>query len=416
MKALLALGPLFALLAGSRLPSAAADEPKAKPPEPTVKLGKIPDVKLTPRPAVGQGRAKRVKESIADLAKLDGADVGLSATLGGHDFAPVPGQSHVGVLRLTDYRLTPSQTFRGLVALGPGALPHLPDALDDKTPTKATIKHDGGFGGMWYGGESWPINPANPAEAAVYKSRPGGRDRGDGIKSHTVTVGDVCFVAVGQIVGRGYQVARYLPTACVVINSPTQDAKLCADVRSMWTSKGPVGKLFDSLLADYATEGPGEGDSLGRAWELANRCQCSAALRLLYYSPQESAALVAGRLDKLDLAATKDVEGSIRQYLADRVRADEFIKGVSWCKEPAVRAALTAIFKRAEGPRDVLAALPAIDDVKLVHERLERLVDQLPPDDSPYYHGHVLSSSDGRRARPSPSCRSTSAVPAPSDV
>src|SRR5947209_10717370 len=108
MKTLLALVPLFALLAGSRLPSAAADEPKAKPPEPTVKLGKIPDVKLTPRPAVGQGRVKRVQELIADLAKLDGADVGLSATLSGHGFAPVAGQSHVGVLRLTDHRLKPS--------------------------------------------------------------------------------------------------------------------------------------------------------------------------------------------------------------------------------------------------------------------------------------------------------------------
>ena len=46
----------------------------------------------------------------------------------------------------------------------------------------------------------------------------------------------MCFVAVGQIVGRGYAAVRYQPTACIVINSPTHDAKLRSDVRAAWVS------------------------------------------------------------------------------------------------------------------------------------------------------------------------------------
>ncbi|MDB5313783.1 MAG: hypothetical protein JWO38_7985 [Gemmataceae bacterium] len=393
MRMLLVLGSMFALLAGSRLSSTVADEPITKSPGLTVKLGKIPNVKLTPRIKAGQAQIKRIKELIADLAKLDSADIGLSAIMNGHDFAPVPCQSQISSILASNHRVKQSQIFRDLVELGPAALPYLLDALDDKTPTNIIVKHEGDFGGMWYGGELGSINPANPAEAAVYKSRSGEGGRGSNIKSHTVTIGDVCFVVVGQIVGRGYQAVRYQPTACIVVNSPTQDAKLCANVRSMWTSKDPARKLFDSLLTDYSTEGPGEGDELGYAWELANLCQCGAALRLLYYFPQECAALIAERLDKLDVSATKDVDDLTRQFLFNRVRADEFIKGVSWSKEPVVRTALIAVFKRAGDQRDMLAALPAIDDVNLVHERLEPLVAKLPPDDSPYHQGHVLLSA-----------------------
>jgi hypothetical protein len=391
MRTLHAVGAVFALLVGSHLSTVAADEPKAEPPALTVKLGPTPDVKMGKRPAADEAQTKRIKGFIADLAKMDSADVGLSATFSGSDFAPVPGQSHVGTFKLTDHEVKRSQAFRDLVALGPDTLPHLLDALDDKTPTKIAIKHDGGFGAMWHGGEM-DFNPVNPAAAAAYKARVDTREKagrgevGSSLKSHTVTVGDVCFVAIGQIVGRGYSAVRYQPTACIVINSPTHDAKLCADVRDVWAGKEPAKKLFDSLLADYATEGAFNGNNLN-GWYAGHYRQCGAATRLLYYFPQESAKLIAQRLEKLDFGKGD----SMLRWVANRVRPDEFIKAVAWCKEPDVRAAVAGVFKRAETRLDVLAALPAIGDAKVIRERLEPMVANLPAEEGgPYGDGYHL--------------------------
>src|SRR5262245_36788831 len=95
MKTFVVLGLWFVLLTAPRLSTAAGDD-KERPPGQPVKLGRISDVKLAPRPAAGEAQVKRIKALIADLAKLDSADIGLSATVSGHSFAPVPGQSHVG--------------------------------------------------------------------------------------------------------------------------------------------------------------------------------------------------------------------------------------------------------------------------------------------------------------------------------
>jgi hypothetical protein len=212
---------------------------KPKAPDIPVKLGNVPALRLAPRPPLTKEQAKRIKDLIAGLAALDKPDFGLSSTLSGDAFAPIPGQSHAGALLLTDHRLRPSAGLKALVTLGPDSLPFLLDALDDPTPTKITIKHDGGIGAMCHAAELW-LNPVNPAERATYKARrvkP--RDEEEDVKSYTVKVGDVCFVAIGQIVGRGYQAVRYQPTACVVLNSPAHDRKLCAEVRAIWKAENP---------------------------------------------------------------------------------------------------------------------------------------------------------------------------------
>ncbi|AWM36925.1 hypothetical protein GobsT_52010 [Gemmata obscuriglobus] len=383
---------------GEAAPPAAADEPKAKPPERPVKLGKISEVQPAARPAVEKERVERIKGLIADLAKLESADIGLSATLGGDDFAPVPGQSRFGSFLLTDHRVNQSEALRDLVALGPDALPYLLDALDDKTLTKITIKHDTPFGTMWYGGEMG-VNPVNPVEAAVYKALTEPRKKESGakrgieggtLKSYTVTVGDVCLVAIGQIVGRGYSAVRYQPTSNIVINSPTHDAELCANVRAIWKSKDPAKKLVDSLLADYATEGIFNGTSLD-GWGVGNHFQCGAALRLLYYFPKESVPLIARRLGKLDVAGTPVLSDYMRQCVANGVRAEDFIKAVSWSKEPAIRSAVTDVFKRAEGVPVLRAALPGVEDKELIRGRLESFVKNLPAKESgPYGDGYHL--------------------------
>jgi hypothetical protein len=334
--------------------------PTPKPPAPeakaddapglSVKLGEIPDLRLTPRPPITEAKAKRIKALIASLADLDMPDFGLSATLSGDAFSPVPGQGGFRTGFLTDHRIEPSVSLRALVSHGPDALPFLLDALDDRTPTKITVKHQGLLGGMWHQGELF-LSPANPFEEGVYKAREAtGRGELDlamseGVESYTVKVGDVCFVAIGQIVGRGYAAVRYQPTMCIVLNCPSHDPKLCAEVRAIWEARDARRRLFDSLRVDYATEGVFNGESLD-GWSLGSELQCGAALRLLYYFPEESAPLIARRLDLLDVREDKELESWMRRCVANGVRADDFVKAVGWSEESVVRAAVRRLAER----------------------------------------------------------------------
>lgn len=355
-----------------------------------VKLGKIADLRLAPRPPVTEDKAKQIRDLIAGLATLDKPDFGLASTLSGNTFAPVPGQGRAGTFLLTDHGLRQSESLKALVMLGPDALPFLLEALDDQTPTKITIKHEGSFGTMWHGAEL-PLNPVNPAEQATYKARRAKpRDKEEPIKSYTAKVGDVCFVAIGQIVGRAYQAVRYQPTANIVLNSTAHDRELCDEVRTIWKAKDPRRKLFDSLRADYATEGVFNGQSLD-GWSVGSKRQCGAALRLLFYFEKESAPLVAGRLAKLDVRKDKDLDSYMRRCVANGVRADSFIKAVAWSTNRLVREALTGIFKRAGDVEALLAALPVVEDKDLIRGRLEPLVADLPADEEgPYGDGYHL--------------------------
>jgi hypothetical protein len=210
-------------------------DPPAEPGAVTVELGELPEMRLGPAPAVGAAQAKRIRGLIAALAELDQPDLGLSAALSGGAFAPLPGQGRVDALLLGAAGHGPSEAMQALVRLGPDALPFLLDALDDPTPTRLTIKHEGFFSATWHGGEL-PLNPVNPAERGAVGRAARLRRDGPHVGSHRLKVGDVCFVAIGQIVGRQYQAVRYQPTACVVLNCPAHDARLCASVRAIWRS------------------------------------------------------------------------------------------------------------------------------------------------------------------------------------
>jgi hypothetical protein len=131
---------------------------------------------------------------------------------------------------------------------------------------------------------------------------------------------------------------------------------------------------------------------------MASQVQCDAALRLLYYFPKESAQVIAERLAKLDVRHTRNAKELIRLMVANGVRQDDLIRATSWSREPALRAAVTGIFKRAGNSSVLLAALPAVDDVSLIHRRLDPLIDALPSDDWPYYEGFRLLSALGKHS------------------
>lgn len=391
----------------ARLPAAepASDDSKATSSDssseadrlaPRVRLGKLPAIALAPRGPADHEAIARIKKCIAALAEIDSPDLGLSPTISGTAFLPLPGQSESGAMLLTDHHLKSSDALRSLVELGPEALPFLLDALGDKTPTKLTIEHKSGFGAMWIANEL-SGNPVNQLEANILSKNGAQRDSPNqqSIDNYTVKVGDVCFVAIGQIVGRGYQAVRYQPTACIIINSPTEDAKLREQVRAIWSSTDSRSKLFNSLLLDYSTEGVFQGPSLD-SWDLGSELQIAAAMRLLYYYPRETAPLIADRLKQLNVERTNSIgmlpttdesDHFVRREVANGVRTSDFIKAVSWSREPAVRAAIRDIFARTTDVDILLASLPGGQDFdrKLVGERLSHFLDALPPEEGGAY-------------------------------
>ena len=255
----------------------------------------IPETNLVDAMKVSDEDAVKIKKLIASLSEMKQPYFGVSSTLSGHAFAPIEGTEEVGTLMFTDHKSQSFDAFRELVQLGPQSLGFLLSAVDNKTPTGITMDHGGGFGGMWFANELWG-NPINRREQRALMTRADERHPFENhINKYVVKVGDLCLVAIGQIVGRHYHAVRYQPSACIVINSPTHDKVMCRQVREIWSSETPAKTLFDSLILDYSTAAVFNGESLD-GWGLADSLQCEAAMRLLYYFPKQTSDMLAKRL------------------------------------------------------------------------------------------------------------------------
>jgi hypothetical protein len=169
---------------------------------------------------------------------------------------------------------------------------------------------------------------------------------------YTVTVGDICFVAIGQITNRPYQAARFRWRGFVVVNSPSHDAKLAEAVRAPWAGKEYRHQLLASLLADFHTRGEDERGG-------SDRIQIGAAIRLLYYFPSECGPIVANRLRELDLRS-ETLRNTEKDYDANGLYADHLLGALTVCKHEEVRRELVEVFRRTGDLSTALAVLPAI--------------------------------------------------------
>ncbi len=266
------------------------------------------------RPVAGQTKIEKpdAETLITRLTELDAEGVGLSTGVTGGDFPPVAGQFsfHMGLIS-PRRPLNESRVLTQLVALGPEAMPALLRHLDDKRVTKLVIEHHFGMGTMWYATE---MHAGSESERQAIKDA--GIESGQNIPGideknidkHTITVGDVCFVALGMITNRGYSAVRYQPTACIVINSPVQSPGLAKAVRGIW---GPAG------------EKAGRERFLTWLREDFHRGSTGAATRLLYYFPEETAGEVLEELRKPGRSPYDE------QY---------FLRATAWTPHPGIRA------------------------------------------------------------------------------
>jgi hypothetical protein len=410
---------------------------------------------------------------IQALAKTEDPNMGLSPTMTGEGFAPIPWarRMHNGILM--NHGLRDGQAFTKLVELGPKALPLLLESLGNRTPTKLTIDHSGGFGGMWYGqrpairwvaGEAdlirrladqkvpdkdiveycgatsefvaWAknrepsyvtprrvreFNPrANVAERQLLnkarrefvewmqKGEADISDRGspplldNGIsgwrtRQYTVTVGDVCYVIIGQITNRTYSAVQYQPTACLYIHSPTHDPQIADDLRSVWTSDVPEEMLYASLLADFEDSGEGSDSKPG------------AALRLGYYYPQRSEKQLLELLAQL--VAANDKESDYKQTeLLEAImasRSQKVQERLLKLLETTTNDRNFLVLQRAFGPEhDILVrqrmlgwieAFPESGDVWDGDSLLRALIERFPSDARPLCKQFIESPSLRRK-------------------
>jgi hypothetical protein len=220
-----------------------------------------------PRPG-GHATDPRVTALIDRLTEVSEQGVGSHATAWAGGFVAVDEEFrfHGGIFGSKKPVTHPA--MRELVRSGVAALPDLLDHLTDARPTKLVVEHKTPFGGMWHGNEYDPRDPARPP--AGVDTAAGLSGWGGHLDEYTVKVGDLCFVAVGQIVNRGLSVLRYQPSACLVINSPVQTPALAAATRKDWSG----------LTAEQHRQSLTKDALGGSRWGA-----CGALPRLLFYYP-----------------------------------------------------------------------------------------------------------------------------------
>ena len=204
----------------------------------------------------------KLQETPCDRVDYDGGITGLG-------FKPV------GESRNPGWVPHRTSTLRDIVALGALAIPALISHLNDARPTKIDI--DSFMGARLYRDE-YDYNPRtnHPKPTGV------NRDTDSSVTKHTVTVGDLCFVALGQIVNRNFEPVRSQPTACIMINSPTSSALLRSAIVKEWGGFTPQQHMA-SLIRDFIN--PDSGARLQ-----------GACIRLGYYYPDALAKLVLKQL------------------------------------------------------------------------------------------------------------------------
>jgi hypothetical protein len=297
----------------------------------------------------------RIERALAQLRAGVLADIDhRSSALASEAIAWIPTRKSVHTLLLPD-GMEPRYGVQAFLALGPKALPALLACLDDQTPSGITVESRPGFGSIRFE-DRLSGNPANPLEREAMEWLPltaAAVVPRESLERHTVTVGDLCFGALGQIVGRPYQAVR-LPS--FEITSPTSDRRLAARVRAIWSSPDPAGHVLRSLLRDLATVPVPDPLAIDVGPPVTSGLQSEAALRLLYYFPREAAPLIAQKILSLNFANRGDIAASFAADRAVGVDAASFLEAVAWCREPRVQRAIAEV-KARTADRAVLQAI-----------------------------------------------------------
>jgi hypothetical protein len=220
---------------------------------------------------------QKLEALIDTLTQVSELGFGYSASFTGSQFLPQHDSDQVSTLLLGQSAPTRSDVLENIVKKGLAVVPVLLKHLDDKRTTR--IKPIRGM--MWMSfADEYDFN------RRTRKVKPEGVNRntfGDTQpEDHQFTVGDLCFVALGQIVNRNFNASRYQPSGGLVINSPTYSRRLCDVIRNDF--KDLTREAHLALLQDDFLYPDHEYRRIG------------AYRRLAYYYPGEVEELVLKQL------------------------------------------------------------------------------------------------------------------------
>ncbi len=360
----------------------AESNPSNDTPETTAKhglrLGTIATLKRVVSRTLTTDEKAEIRRMIRSLASINDDQENWTYFLQNRSFRPLDQTCESESVVSSSRYARSSLEFKRLIELGPDALPFLLESLDDNSPTAFVINNPGFCQMAHVHGVRG--NPVKLSECDRIESRHHDEKTGDeSTRSHVITIGDICFVIIGQIVGRDYRIMNNVPQCYIEIASPTTSERIRRQVREIWSSDHPSQSLLDSLQLDLATEiSHSEKDYQGKSsW------QCAAAERLLYYFPQESAGFVADRLRKFDV----DRECTARSSGASFVEASAF------SDHPQIKTLLRQMFERATNPHFIVASMKSVsrNDHEFMVQRMKRLIeDQTRGNADPKGHCYKL--------------------------
>jgi len=234
---------------------------------------------LGPQAARAAGPPGREVEGLIDqLTEVTEVGVGYSDLSDGSEFLPLSGSRQTSTLVLGSPPPRRSRTMEGLVRAGTAAVPQLLKHLDDERKTAIPLVS----GMMWMEFDNRLDSNARTRKGPALPN--GDRDRPDGFpKGYQLTVGDLCFVALGQIVNRYYSASRYQPTAGLIVTSPTHSRRLCEALRREFG--GLTEQSHRKLLREDFRKPDHDDRRLG------------AYRRLAFYYPDEVEGLILKQLE-----------------------------------------------------------------------------------------------------------------------
>jgi ankyrin repeat protein len=205
---------------------------------------------------------QHIEALIDRLADIADSDYGYSPTVNGNSFLPIDAEGHMTSGMLFQRPPVTSNTLRELVNQGAAAVPQLLEHLTDQRRTKILIT--GSFGFFCVHEDP---QPDNGKQEAKKEKRPRREPQHLG---HVITVGDLCYVALGQILNRDYSAVTYIPSGIVSVKSPTHAPSIAKELHGEWGSLTPA-KHRANLVAELMR--PGDEGTV------------DAAKRLAYYYP-----------------------------------------------------------------------------------------------------------------------------------
>jgi hypothetical protein len=234
---------------------------------------------------------------IEQFVEIDKPGTGYAQYFSGSDFLPYEDTESIGTLIIGATGRERSPTMKKVVESGVNAIPELIKHLDDDRKVCLPSIESGGIMWILFQNE-YDFNRAttkdvpNGVNLDLLTMVDGQPDR------HEVTVGDICFVTLGQIVNRDWSAVRYHPSGSQIINSPTFSKDLRQAIINEWGKLDPDSHR-KKLIEDFQKPD----------WE---QRKIGAYLRLSYYYPNDVEKLVLEFLDRPVTSLDKTVELALK--------------------------------------------------------------------------------------------------------